>query len=166
VGIEIERKFLVAGEPWRGASSSIRMLQGYITADAERSVRVRIAGDQAWLTLKGRSEGPRRLELEYAIPVEDARSMLAGMCDGRLVEKVRHSLDVAGIEWVVDVFEGRNAGLVVAEIECADEIGLESAVANRPAWATTDVTEDPRFYNSSLAERPFLDWSDAERARC
>ncbi|MGO1068323.1 CYTH domain-containing protein [Lysobacter sp. CA199] len=166
MGIEIERKFLVAGETWREAAHKIvPMAQGYLNDLAamdngamKASVRVRIAGEEAFLNLKSRELGHTRQEFDYPIPVEDARDLLA-LCVGGLVDKRRHYVEHEGHLWEVDEFLGDNAGLVVAEIE------LESADAAfaKPAWAGAEVTESVRYYNLALSTRPFSQWSQAER---
>ena len=112
MGIEIERKFLVADESWRQAEPH-HFVQGYLTLDQQRTVRVRIDGERAFLTVKGISVGARRKEFEYAIPVDDARQLL-GLCMGNIIEKWRHVVEHAGMRWEVDEFTGENAGLVVA----------------------------------------------------
>ena len=152
MGIEIERKFLVAGESWRQAEPH-HFVQGYLTLDQQRTVRVRIDGERAFLTVKGISVGARRKEFEYAIPVDDARQLL-GMCMGNIIEKWRHVVEHAGMRWEVDEFTGENAGLVVAEIE----LGSEDQAFERPAWVGKEVTADARYYNSNLAARPWRSW--------
>ncbi|MET0519178.1 MAG: CYTH domain-containing protein [Burkholderiaceae bacterium] len=156
MGVEIERKFLVVGEAWRqGRPDKLR--QGYLNRDKQRTVRVRIAGaagaEQAWLTIKGESAGATRAEFEYPLPLADARQLLA-LCDGPLIEKRRYRLLQGQSVWEVDEFLGDNAGLVVAEIE------LDSAdqAFERPDWLGEEVTEDPRYFNSSLASHPFKQW--------
>lgn len=154
MGIEIERKFLVSGDGWRQqASSQTRFSQGYLSRDPARTVRVRIAGDAAFLTIKGATTGATRAEFEYAVPLADAQQLLA-MSDGPVVEKVRHLCVVDGMTWEVDEFLGANAGLVVAEIELQSE---EQAFA-RPAWLGDEVTGDARYVNANLAVRPFESW--------
>lgn len=161
MGVEIERKFLVIGETWRPRAAGTEIRQGYVCAGRERSVRVRIAGDKAFLTLKQARSGTciSRGEYEYAIPVDDAREMLADMCDGRRVEKVRYAVTVAGRDWVVDEFAGDNAGLVVAEIE----LDREDEAFTLPDWAGREVTTEPRYFNVSLIDRPFCRWTPAEK---
>ena len=159
--VEIERKFLVTNDGWRAAAHEVvPMAQGYINDQAamdggaqRASVRVRIAGDQAFLNLKSRDAGHTRQEFDYPIPVEDGRALLA-LCVGGLVEKRRHYVDHAGHLWEVDEFLGDNAGLVVAEIELerADE-AFES-----PSWLGAEVTDDVRYYNLALASHPFTTW--------
>lgn len=155
MGIEIERKFLVANDSWRAqAQQATRFCQGYLSRDPVRTVRVRIAGDEALLTIKGATTGATRAEFEYPVPVDDARQLL-GLCDGPVVEKVRHLCEVDGMTWEVDEFLGANAGLVVAEIELASE----SQPFSRPAWLGAEVTGDGRYVNANLAVRPFTTWS-------
>ncbi|HEY9109896.1 MAG TPA: CYTH domain-containing protein [Roseateles sp.] len=156
MGIEIERKFLVAGDGWRRqAVSQTRFSQGYLSRDPARTVRVRIAGDAAFLTIKGATTGATRAEFEYAVPLTDAQALL-GMCDGPVVEKIRHLCLFEGMTWEVDEFLGANAGLVVAEIE----LQSEGQAFARPAWLGTEVTGDGRYVNANLAVRPFTSWGD------
>jgi adenylate cyclase len=152
VGLEIERKFLVSGTSWRRPDSQ-RLSQGYLSRDKQRTVRVRIAGEQAFLTIKGETRGATRAEFEYGIPVADAGPLLA-MCEGPLVEKLRHVVVHAGHTWEVDEFLGDNQGLVVAEIELASE--QESF--DKPDWVGREVTDDPRYYNANLAANPYRTW--------
>jgi adenylate cyclase len=167
VAIEIERKFRVVGEGWRAqAVKSVRMAQGYINdmealreARQNASVRVRIAGDQAFLNLKSRELGRSRQEFDYPIPVADAASLLR-LCVGGLIDKVRHYIPQDGLTWEVDEFAGDNAGLVVAELE----LPTVDAAFGRPDWLGREVTEEQRFYNLALAERPYSRWSAEEQA--
>jgi len=154
MGIEIERKFLVVGDAWRQAPATA-YAQGYLNRDKQRTVRVRIVEDAAWLTVKGPSAGATRAEFEYAIPLADARALLA-LCDGPLVRKRRRVVVHAGATWEIDEFEGDNAGLVVAEIE----LGSEDAAFEPPPWLGAEVTHDPRYFNSNLAAAPYSTWSD------
>ena len=164
--IEIERKFLVAGDGWRAAAREVvPMAQGYLNDLAlvdggamKASVRVRIAGDQGFLNLKSRELGHTRQEFDYPIPVADARALLA-LCVGGVIDKRRHYVEHAGHLWEVDEFLGDNAGLVVAEIELHS---AEEAFA-RPAWLGREATDAPRYYNLALASRPYSQWSEAER---
>lgn len=156
MGIEIERKFLVTGDAWRTAEGE-GLRQAYLNRDKQRTVRVRIAGrcghERAWLTIKGVSVGATRSEFEYEIPVDDARELLA-LADGPAIEKIRRRIEHDGHVWEVDEFFGANAGLVVAEVELTDE----GQVLSLPAWVGREVTDDPRYFNSSLASRPFCSW--------
>nr|WP_314539999.1 CYTH domain-containing protein [uncultured Massilia sp.] len=156
MGIEIERKFLPAGDGWRGLGTPTLMRQGYLAADAVRTVRVRIEGERAVITVKGKTTGASRGEWEYPIPVPDAAELLDGLCEQPLVEKVRHRIEHAGHVWEVDEFLGLNAGLVVAEIELASE----DEAFEKPDWIGKEVTGDKRYYNSSLIRHPYADWKD------
>ena len=150
MAIEIERKFLVTSDAWRASvRRAIPMAQGYVRS-LDATVRVRIAGDEAFLTLKGRTTGVSRSEWEYPIPVTDARQMLDELCGGGQVIKTRHEVEHAGFVWEVDVFEGENTGLVMAEIE----LPSEDATFNLPVWAGEEVSGDARYYNSALAREP------------
>ncbi len=154
MGIEIERKFLVVGEAWKQQDlTPTRLSQGYLNRDKQRTVRVRIAGGEAWLTVKGESKGASRAEFEYPIPLDDARQLLA-LSDGPCIDKQRWRVEVGGLVWEVDEFFGENAGLVVAEVELASE----DQAFDKPSWAGEEVTHDPRYFNSSLASRPFKSW--------
>jgi adenylate cyclase len=155
---EIERKFLVTGSAWR-TSDGQRIVQGYLNRDKARTVRVRIAGPQAFLTIKGATVGASRAEFEYPIPLADAEALL-GLCDGPLIDKVRHRVALGGLLWEVDEFLGDNAGLVVAEVELVSE---DQAV-DLPPWVGDEVTHDHRYFNSNLASHPFSRWRDAAGA--
>lgn len=149
---EIERKFLVQGDGWRTGAGQ-RLCQCYLNRDKERTVRVRIAGDKAFLTIKGVTRGATRAEFEYEIPMQDAQQMLA-LSDGPILEKIRHVLVHEGSRWEVDEFLGDNAGLVIAEIE----LESEDQPFSRPAWLGREVTTDNRYYNSNLAGHPYRAW--------
>ena len=158
MGLEIERKFLVTGTAWQavaaGVLAGVLTRQGYLSSAAERTVRVRIAGDQGFLTVKGKSRGLSRAEFEYAIPVEDAAAMLDGLCEKPLIEKTRYLVPFGAHTWEVDEFHGANAGLVVAEVELAsadDEPAL-------PPWVGREVSLDPRYFNANLVKNPFTTW--------
>ncbi len=154
MGEEIERKFLVRGDAWRATAKSSAFRQGFLSTEPERTVRVRLAGERGWLTIKGITVGARRAEYEYEIPGDDAALMLETLCKRPLIEKVRHTLVVAEHTWEIDVFEGDNAGLVVAEVELA----AEDEKFERPAWLGEEVTDDLRYFNSSLVQHPYKDW--------
>jgi adenylate cyclase len=160
MGIEIERKFLVIGDSWRQRVARREFFrQGYLANEGGCSVRVRIAGEQAWINLKGRVQGARRLEFEYEIPSAEATEILDQLaCEGT-VEKYRHWIDVGGHEWEVDEFLGANAGLMVAELELDDE----NETFERPPWLGAEVTDDVRYYNSSLAKTPWPTWPAVEQ---
>jgi adenylate cyclase len=161
VPVEIERKFLLHDDGWRAqVDSSRRLVQGYLTdAGGRCSVRVRIAGDEAWINLKSARAGIERLEYEYAIPKADAEQMLAAFCVGR-IEKVRHHVTHAGMLFEIDEFLGDNAGLVVAELE----LPSVDAAFERPPWLGREVSDRRRYYNLHLLDHPYARWSAAERA--
>ncbi len=156
---EIERKFLVNRSVWRpDPALGTRYRQGYLASELGCTVRVRIAGDRGFLTVKGRTRGIERLEFEYPIPSADAGAMLAQLCDGPLIEKTRYRVPFAGRMWEVDVFDGDNTGLILAEVE------LPSADAEvaLPPWAGREVSGDPRYYNANLVRNPYAQWGAAE----
>ncbi len=150
---EIERKFLVTDDGWRGLAPAVDYRQGYLPATGA-TVRVRIAGEQGFLTIKGPTQGIGRAEFEYPIPVADARELLDTLCSRPQIEKRRHKIPVGRHVWEVDEFLGENAGLVVAEIEVSDE----SEPFEKPSWVGEEVSHDRRYANSSLAERPYKTW--------
>jgi len=154
MGIEIERKFLVIGTDWRHVAVGTTYRQGYIVADRERTVRVRRAGERGFLTIKGPGDGARRLEFEYEIPIADAQELLDTLCSGTLIEKIRYRIDYQGFTWEVDEFFGENRGLLLAEIELADE----HQVFARPPWVGAEVTDDQRYYNACLSRYPYTSW--------
>jgi len=152
MSIEIERKFLVHGTDWR-QGVPVRLCQGYLNRDKARTVRVRIAGNRAYLTIKGLAQGASRPEFEYEIPLQDGEALLT-LCDRPPLEKNRYTVEHAGATWEIDEFLGANAGLVVAEIELKDERqGFQ-----RPGWLSAEVTEDPRYFNSNLIATPYETW--------
>ena len=149
---EIERKFRVHGTDWR-QGAPVRLRQGYLNRDKERTVRVRIAGSRAYLTVKGLTRGVSRPEFEYEIPLHDGEALLT-LCDGVPLEKDRYTLQHAGATWEIDEFLGANAGPVIAEIELKDE----RQEFERPSWLSTEVSDDPRYFNSSLMAAPYGTW--------
>ncbi|MFN2435928.1 MAG: CYTH domain-containing protein [Desulfotignum sp.] len=153
MGIEIERKFLVNTLPTEMASG-IDICQGYLVNTPDKVVRVRIKGEKGVLTIKGRPEKLVRPEFEYPIPKTDAREMLDRFCDGKIVEKTRHTCLYQGLAWVIDRFSGANQGLVVAEIELSSPDQTFSV----PPWAGPEVTEDPGYLNANLANHPYRSW--------
>jgi adenylate cyclase len=154
MGVEIERKFLIKGTAWR-KEAGVRLSQGYLNRDKERTVRVRLAGEQAFLTVKGLTQGALRAEFEYAIPLVDGEQLLK-LCEKPLIEKTRRIIVHEGNVWEVDEFLGENAGLIVAEIE----LKSEDQVFTRPEWLGKEVTHDSRYFNSSLAAHPFALWHE------
>ena len=153
---EIERKFLVTSDAWRIDAQGKRYRQGYLSIDVDRTVRVRVAGDAGFLTVKGRSSGAARAEYEYPIPLAHAEEMLDRLCLRPLIEKTRYRIPHGGLVWEVDVFAGENAGLVVAEVE----IEAEDQEVALPPWVGREVTGDHRYANASLVGRPFATWTE------
>jgi adenylate cyclase len=152
---EIERKFLVAGSGWRDqVKGASRIRQGYLSREGRASVRVRVVdGAHAFLTIKAAMGRFSRHEFEYEIPVAEARALLEFRA-GHLIDKVRHHVETSGRHWEVDVFEGENAGLVIAEIE----LGAEGDKLALPSWVGREITDDRRYYNAALARVPFSRW--------
>ena len=148
---EIERKFLVADDSWRGQTEGVRYRQGYLAASETVTVRVRVGGGKAVMTVKGQSDssGLSRAEYELPLPVADANEMIDRLCEGRIVEKTRYRLRHDGLVWEVDEFHGPHEGLMLAEIE----LESEDQVFEKPAWAGEEVTGNYRYYNSWLAEQ-------------
>ncbi|HFC8956581.1 TPA: CYTH domain-containing protein [Neisseria meningitidis] len=155
--IEIERRFLIGNDNWRQyADEPLLLRQGYLSVEKERTVRVRIAGKRAWLTLKGYISEISRSEFEYEIPLADAEKMMETMCPFKM-EKWRYPVRWGGSLFEIDVFLGDNAPLVVAEIELPDE----NADFDRPDWLGREITADGMFTNAYLSKHPFSSWKNA-----
>ncbi len=152
---EIERKFLVKGDNWRKLAKGSVYRQGYIATQKEATVRVRIVGNQGYLTIKGPSVKYSRSEFEYPIPIEDAQEMLDKLCDRPIIEKIRYKIEYGGLIWEIDEFEGINKGLILAEIELSDE----TQQIELPPWIGEEVSEDPKYFNSNLVKNPFSQWA-------
>lgn len=152
---ETERKFLVRSDEWRENAKAITVRQGYLARDKGRTVRVRVAGNQGFITIKGKTlaDGITKPEYEYKIPKKDAEDLLK-MCLRGIVEKTRHLVKYRGRTWEVDEFHGDNKGLVVAELELKS---AKEAFA-KPAWLGKEVTEDGRYTNAALSENPYKNW--------
>lgn len=156
MAIEIERKFLLKNQQWRDiADQGCLIRQGYLSDQPERTVRVRLSGEQAWLTIKGKTQGIARLELEYPIAVVEAVQLLDQLCLKPLIEKYRYRIVQKDVVWEIDEFLGENKGLLVAEIELRS---IDQAF-DRPAWLGDEVSDDPRYFNSALIQQPFSSWS-------
>lgn len=154
MGTEIERKFLVCGDQWRLNAIGTLYRQGYIVNTPEKTVRVRIAGDRGYLTIKGATVDVSRAEFEYEIPVTDAAEMLETLCQGPLIEKTRHKILVGDLLWEVDEFSGDNVGLIMAEVELpAPDYPLEL-----PDWVGEEVSHDVRYFNANLSHTPYTTW--------
>lgn len=146
---EIEKKFLVNGDFINEAFRTVHIVQGYLSRNPERVVRIRIKDDKGYITIKGNNNesGATRFEWEKEIPVEEARQLLK-LCEPGIIDKTRHLIKNTDGKhiWEVDVFNGNNEGLVIAEIELNDE----NDVFDRPSWLGKEVTGDQRYYNSNL----------------
>ncbi len=154
--VETERKFLIKDESWRDCIiESVSIRQGYLSLEPDRTVRVRIFGERAFLTVKGLTIGISRLEYEYEIPVADAGEMLDVLCVRPLLQKMRHTLEFDGRIWSVDEFCGENEGLILAEFEYAEPAQILGVL---PEWAGTEVSGDKRYYNSFLSQNPYKYW--------
>ncbi len=149
---EIERKFLVQAS-WQPQAEGVKIAQGYLSTVPERTVRVRIKGDKGYLTIKGKNQGISRAEFEYEIPLRDAEELLK-LAEQPILSKTRYFEQQDGFTWEIDVFEGENQGLIVAEIELPDE----QAAFAEPAWLGKEVSGDVRYYNANLIKNPFSQW--------
>lgn len=154
MGKEIERKFLVTDQSYKALAKPVHYIQGYLISHKDRVVRIRIAGDEGFITVKGAANGATRSEFEYGIPLEDASEMLS-FCEKPIIEKYRYTLDYEGFTWEIDEFLRENEGLCVAEIE----LPSEDAEFIKPAWISREVTGDLRYYNNNLIKNPFRNWS-------
>ena len=157
MGVEIERKFLVANDGWRNLSQGVLCRQGYLNRNKDRTVRVRSMDGRAYLTIKGLSYGATRQEYEYEIPLADGNVLLDAVAEKPLVEKKRHHIPWGAALWVVDEFLGENTGLILAEIELASE----NEAFDAPPWIGAEVTRDSRYYNANLVKYPFSRWQAA-----
>jgi len=159
---EIEHKYLTISEEWRENAKGILYVQGYLSNNKDRTVRVRIAGDQGYITIKGASQGASRSEFEYKIPANDARAMLDKMCLPGIIEKTRYRVPFGGLTWEVDEFTGENKGLIVAEVE----LPAADTPVKLPPWVGKDVTNDPRYFNAELSKTPYSKWKqDAQKCQ-
>ena len=153
--VEIERKFLVCNDSWRGKHHKMsEMRQGYLCAAENCTVRVRLDDENAWLTIKGRTQNISRPEFEYPVPREEAQKMLSDLSSGIIIEKIRYFVNCKGKEWVIDEFSGDNRGLILAEIE----LESEQQDFEKPEWAGEDVSDDHRYCNASLSQNPYKSW--------
>ena len=153
MAIEIERKFLVINDSWKKQANGTLFKQAYLSSNPERTVRVRISAEKAFITIKSKSQGVSREEFEFPIPVEDAEALLT-LCETAPLEKIRHHINYGDHLWEIDEFMGSNTGLVIAEIELQNE--TESF--EHPAWLGEEVSDDKRYFNSQLTLHPFTSW--------
>jgi CYTH domain-containing protein len=154
MAIEIERKFLVLSDKLPELKDGIPIKQGYISTTDGINVRVRLAGDKAFLCVKSPARNISRAEYEYEIPPRDGQEMLESVCSLQLVEKHRYHLHHEGLLWEVDIFSGANQGLILAEIELTSE----DQSINTPHWIGEEVTLNSRYSNSQLAMIPYCNW--------
>ena len=159
MGLEIERKFLVAGDFRPFANKATRIIQGYLSSVPERTVRVRIKDDKGFLTVKGRSSksGTTRFEWEKEIPVGEAQELIA-ICESGVIDKTRYIVEAGRHIYEIDEFHGDNQGLIVAEIELASE----DETFAKPQWLGKEVTGDTRYYNSMLMKNPYRNWKNKD----
>lgn len=158
MAIEIERKFLLNNDSWKLDEQGSEIIgtvfrQGYLKTE-DATVRVRLEGDRSKLTIKGKTVGMSRLEYEYDIPLVDANEMLDKLCQKPLIEKTRYLRKEGELTWEIDIFEGENTGLMVAEIELASE----DQTVPLSSWVGEEVTGDVRYYNSNLVNNPYSRW--------
>lgn len=156
MGIEIERKYLVSSDQWRNEELGQYYRQGYLTDDPQTTVRVRIAGESAYLTIKGQVKNLTRPEFEYPIPVIDAQQMLDLWCGYHVIEKKRYRISFGDLIWEVDEFLGKNQGLILAEVELTSS----TQTVSLPAWVGQEVSGDRRYYNSYLVKHPYSTWQN------
>lgn len=154
MGQEIERKYLVKNNDWRKGAKEVSYRQGYLSTANERTVRVRIIDDKGFLTVKGKTVGVTRAEYEYEIPASDANEMLSELCEKPIIEKKRSKIEFKGLSWEVDEFFGDNYGLIIAEVELTSE----DQQIFLPSWIGDEVSNDSKYYNSSLTKSPFKNW--------
>jgi adenylate cyclase len=154
MAFEIEHKFLVNSTIFRNLAVPVRYRQGYLVTLPDKTIRVRIAGSQGFITVKSRISDLMRKEYEYEIPLPDAEEMLNELCTGMIIEKYRYKIPFEGFIWEVDEFSGENAGLIVAEIE----VNAENQFFSKPDWIGEEITSDLRYLNSNLSKMPYNTW--------
>ncbi len=152
---EIERKFLVTSKAWKKSAKKMRIVQGYLSRDPDRTVRVRISGTKAFMTVKGRTKGVSRTEIEFPMPIKEARELMK-LCLPTVIEKTRHLVKHEGMTWEVDEFHGANKGLVIAELE----LPHERAKFEKPDWLGREVSREKRYANACLSEHPYRTWTN------
>lgn len=158
MSVEIERKFLVDLDKWSLVEKpkGLYCKQCYLTADSEKSVRVRVLGEKGFMTIKGKTSNLTRPEFEYEIPAKDAEEMIL-LFGKELIEKTRYLIDIENNTWEVDVFDGDNKGLIVAEIE----LKSENESFTHPNWISDEVSHDPKYINANLQKEPFCNWKQS-----
>lgn len=155
MAVEIEKKFLLNHFPESLLKNPVYISQGYIPHSREGVIRIRIFGDQGFITFKSRTVNAARLEFEYPVPADDAKQMMDLFCLKPVIEKNRFHYDFKGFTWEIDCFTGDNQGLIVAEIE----LSHVDQPFEKPDWIGKEVTGDPRFFNSNLVNHPYNTWN-------
>lgn len=151
---EIERKYLLISDEWKGKSQGVLYRQGYLSIDPVRTVRVRLEGEEGKITIKGEKKSGAGDEYEYNIPGDEAAYIIDHLCMKPVIEKMRYKIEYKGNTWEVDEFFGENLGLILAEIE----LDSVDQIFEKPTWIGEDVTEDPKYKNASLVKNPFGKW--------
>jgi adenylate cyclase len=155
MGLEIEKKFLLKNEDWKThCTEGIQIKQGYLNSHIERTVRVRLSDGKGELTIKGKTNNLTRKEFEYQIPYEEALSLIQ-LCETPIIEKKRFKVKLGNLTWEIDQFGGENVGLIIAEVE----LESENQLFTLPSWIGQEVSQDPKFYNSSLITYPYKKWT-------
>ena len=151
---EIERKYLLKNDSWKQeVSSKNKIIQGYLSSKPERTVRIRITKNKGFVTIKSKNIGSLRKEFEYEIPIEDAKELIL-LCEKPIIQKTRYIVEYSSHIWEIDIFEGENQGLEVAEIE----LSQENEEFSIPDWIGPEVTNESKYYNSQLIINPFMNW--------
>lgn len=162
MAIEIERKYLVVNDNWRQNAVGKKYRQGYLNETPGRTIRVRITEDASFITIKGKSaeqdqnNSLGKLEFEYVIPESDAQEILDKFSISQIVSKMRYRVEHEGFTWEIDVFDGENLGLIIAEIE----LETENQEYPLPSWIGKEVTADKRYYNAYLSQHPYSEWKN------
>ncbi len=155
MALEIEHKFLIINNDWKQqVEYSNTYKQGYMVSDDKRSVRIRTSNNKAWLNIKSATIGSHRHEYEYEIPISEGLEIMNTLCNTPLIEKTRHFVPFKQHLWEIDIFEGENEGLIIAEVELS-KIGETFSL---PSWAGDEVTDDLRYYNNNLCKLPYKKW--------
>lgn len=155
MAIEIERKFLIKSDEWKQLKhSSNHYKQAYFCNTSKVSVRVRVSDDEAWMSFKSATVDISRFEYEYTVPLDEANHMMDQFSEGSVISKIRHFVPIGPHIWEIDVFEGDNQGLVVAEIE----LSSVDEMFSKPNWVGDEVSDDIRYFNSNLVSYPYKDW--------
>lgn len=155
MAIEIERKFLVNKKLWdlTVKPAGVQLKQTYLLTNPDKTIRVRAYGTKGFITIKGKTKGISRAEYEYEIPLADAQELIAQYGTIK-IEKTRYRVEVGKHIWDVDVFEGDNEGLLLAEVELTSE----SEVFEKPSWLGEEISDDVRYYNANLQQNPYKSW--------